>query len=78
MVVLSLFFLIITTVKTARSPVVFWKGSPLALLFCDIEQEMKGQINGQVNKFEGIERAVGLTKVELKSRQEGRWMFKAT
>lgn len=76
MVALSLLFLVIIIFETHNSPVAAWKGSPLALLFFDVDPETKGKISGQTHRFKGIERSVGRTKVVLKTGPGGKWMFK--
>lgn len=76
MVGLSLFFLIATIIRTVRSPVKAWKGSPLAVLFLDIDQEIRTRASNHLNDFKGIERSVGGTKVVIEKHPEGKWILK--
>lgn len=77
MVVLSLVFLTMVMVQTARSPVASWKGSPLTFLFFGVDQEIKRSVLGHTDRFNGIEDAVSDTKVVLRGQPGGIWMFKA-
>jgi hypothetical protein len=77
MVVLSLVFLAMVMVQTARSPVASWKGSPLAFLFFDIDQEMKRSVLGHTDRFNGIKDTVSDAKVVLRGQPGGIWTFKA-
>ena len=76
MVGLSLLFLMATIIRTARSPVKAWKGSPLAVLFLDIDQEIRTRASNHLNDFKGIERSVGRTKVVIKKHPEGKWILR--
>jgi hypothetical protein len=76
MVVLSLIFLIITIAKTTQSRVGAWKGSPLTLLFSDVQYEVKDKVSGQMNRCDGLQQTVGRTKVVLECQPTGNWMFK--
>jgi hypothetical protein len=76
MVGLSLLVLIATIIRTATSPVKAWKGSPLAVLFLDVDQEIRTRASNHLNDFKGIERSVGRTKVVMKKHLEGNWMLK--
>jgi len=77
MVVLSLVFLAMVMVQTARSPVASWKGSPLAFLFFDVDQEIKRSVLGHTDRFNGIEDAVSDARVVLRGQPGGIWTFKA-
>jgi hypothetical protein len=77
LVLLSVLFLVVVMVQTARSPVAAWKGSPLATLFFDVEQEMRQNVVGQMDKYMGIENAVGNVRVRLERQPGVRWAFKA-
>ncbi len=78
MVLLSLVFLAMVMVQTAKSPVASWKGSPLAFLFFDVDQELRQTVMGHTDRFNGIEDAVSDAKVVLKGQPGGIWKFKAT
>jgi hypothetical protein len=77
MVVLSLIFLAMVMVQTARSPVASWKGSPLAILFFDVDQEMKRSVLGHTDRFNGIKDTVSDARVVLRGQPGGIWTFKA-
>ena len=76
LVVWSLIILATTMIKTARSPVRAWKGSPLAVLFMDVDDQIKKTAVGQLDIYNGLPKSVGGTKVKLEADQEGRWCFK--
>jgi hypothetical protein len=73
---LSLVFLIINIYRTSRSGVGAWKGSPLALLFCDIEPEVKDKAGFAMYKSDGLKDVVGKTKMVLEAEAGGEWVFK--
>ena len=73
----SLIILAATIIKTARSPVQAWKGSPLVLLFTNLDQDLTNGAEGRMNTFSGLNDSVGRTKVMLKGDQKGNWTFKA-
>ena len=76
LVVWSLIMLATTMIKTARSPVGAWKGSPLAVLFMDVEDQIKKTAVVQLDIYSGLPKSVGGTKVKLEADEEGRWCFK--
>src|SRR5437588_6619843 len=59
LVLLSLLLWIAIMIQTARSPVAAWKGSPLTFLLFDIDEETKQLVDGQMDKYGGIKRAIG-------------------
>ena len=77
LVALSLITLIVTMIRTARSPVRAWKGSPLALLFMEVDQSIRRKVSGQMNTHDGIDNSVSKSKVVLKSDGDGNWIFKS-
>lgn len=77
LVLLSILFLVVVMVQTARSPVAAWKGSPLAILFFNVEQEMRWNVIGQTDKYMGIENAVGNVRVRLEGQPGDIRTFKA-
>ena len=77
LVVSSFITLIVTIIKTARSPVQAWKGSPLALLLLDVDLDIRRSADGRMDTFNGLQDSVGKTKVMMKSVQNGNWAFKA-
>ena len=76
MVLLSIVLLIIVIIQTARSPLAAWKGSPLAYLFFDVEQEVRRSIVGQTNIYHGLRDSVKDVDVVLKGQPGGLWSFK--
>ena len=77
LVLSSLLILIVTIVKTARSPVQAWKGSPLALLFTDVDQDIRKRAEGRMEVYQGLDDSVGKIKVMMKNDENGNWAFKA-
>ena len=77
-VLFSLIFSGIVIVKTARSPVEAWKGSPLAFLFFDVDADTKRAILGQTHRVRGIANTVGGKRAVLKGQPGGSWTFQAT
>ena len=77
LVLSSLLILIVTIVKTARSPVQAWKGSPLALLFTDVDQDIRKRAEGRMDAYQGLDDSVGNVKVMMKKDENGNWAFKA-
>ena len=75
LVVWSLIMLATTMIKTARSPVRAWKGSPLAVLFMDVDDQIKKTAVGQLDIYNGLPKSVRGTKVKLEADREGRWCF---
>jgi hypothetical protein len=76
MVVFSIILLISVMVRTARSPLAAWKGSPLALLLFDVGPGIKEKAMGQTHVCNGIEKSVKNIKVVLEGRPGGLWTFK--
>ena len=76
LVVWSLIILATTMIKTARSPVGAWKGSPLAILFMDVDDQIKKAAIGQLGVHNGLQKSVGRIKVKMEADQEGRWFVK--
>ena len=77
LVLSSLLILIVTIVKTAKSPMQAWKGSPLALLFTDVDQDILKRAEGRMDVYKGLEDSVGKIKVMMKNDDNGNWTFKA-
>lgn len=76
-VLFSLIFLVIIIIKTARSPVEAWKGSPLAFLFFDVDPDTKRTISSHMHKVHGIENSVGGKRAVLMGQPGGSWTFQA-
>ena len=76
-VLFSFIFLAIVIVKTVRSPVEAWKGSPLAFLFFDVDPDTKRTISGHMHQVRGIENTVGGKRAVLRWRPGGLWTFQA-
>lgn len=75
MVVFSLIFLILIMVRTVRSPVEAWKGSPLAFLLFDVDQDTKNSIHGHTQRYRGIEESIGEKRAVLTGHRGGTWKF---
>ena len=71
LVVSSLVTLVITILRTARSPVEAWKGSPLVLLLMNVDENIRWRASGDMDRHNGI------TRVVLRTDQSGNWKFKA-
>ena len=77
MVFSSVLVLAWVMIESERNQVGVWKGSPLALLFTDVDPEIKGQVGPlEASQFKGIERAVGGRRVTLDT-ERGRMRFRA-
>ena len=72
----SLLALIITIVETTRSPVGVRRGSPLVLLFMDLDPELRRKALGQVDTTENLFRTIGKARVSVKPDETGNWGFK--
>ena len=75
-VMCSLIILVATMIKTAKSPVRAWKGSPLAILFMDVDNQIKETAVGQLDVYNGLSNSVGRMKVIMEADREGRWFVK--
>ena len=73
---LSLFVLFVIMFRTARSPLRAWKGSPLTLLFTDVDPELRRQAAGAMDTVEGIEKVAGKTSVMLEDRGNRNWSIR--
>lgn len=78
LVVSSLAILMITIIRTQRSSVQAWKGSPLALLFINVDPEIRESALDQMDVYDGVRKAVGKTRVMLDNNHDGNWTFKVT
>ncbi|KAK2627651.1 hypothetical protein QTJ16_002297 [Diplocarpon rosae] len=75
-VLASLLFLFASIVRSARSGVEVVKGSPLALLFSDIDRSIKERLaTTGSHRAGGMRERAGKTRVVLRS-EEGKWLFK--
>ena len=68
LVLLSFLLWIAIMVQTARSPVAAWKGSPLTLLLFGVDEEVKKDVGGQIDKYRGIKSAIGKKNMVLAGR----------
>ena len=53
--------------QTSRSSVRAWKGDPLAVLFMDVDPNIKQRAITQIDEFEGLQDAVGRERIVLQS-----------
>lgn len=65
LVFLSIGCLSATIIRTKQSTVNAWKGSPLTLLLCTLDADIKKDGNWQLRKRNGLENALGHRKVRL-------------
>ena len=63
-------------VKTARSPVQAWKGSPFALLFMNVDEGLRERGMAQMERYHGVEKTIGNSPVVLSREMNGGWGFK--
>jgi hypothetical protein len=76
MVALSLVVLISNILRTSRSQVGAWKGSSLAMLFCDIDPEVKDKAGFAMYRSGGLMDVVGKADMLLEAENDGKWKFK--
>jgi hypothetical protein len=72
----SVLILVAIMIKTARSPVQAWKGSPLAILFMNVDRGIRYGALGQLDRHGGVEKRIGKTRVTLGREKDGSWIFK--
>lgn len=78
LVVLSIVYLASVMIRTSRSSVQSWKGSPLTLLLFDVDSATRMAAHGQIHKRAGIKEAIGDRKiVMLTEGQTGMRTFQA-
>ena len=76
MVGTSLLLLLVVMIRTAMSDVYPWKGSPLALLFMNVDYGTAARANGQIERYDGIEDSVGKCEMSLGKDANGLWGLK--
>ncbi|KAI9715404.1 MAG: hypothetical protein M1828_000864 [Chrysothrix sp. TS-e1954] len=76
LVFLSLLVLFATIIKTVRSPIRPWKGSPLAFLFLDVDKDLRQSAEATMDTFRGIERSIGETRVNVINNGTGNWLLR--
>ena len=57
--------------QTGRNSVRAWKGDPLAVLFMDVDPNIKQRGITQMDEFEGLQEAIGSERVVLQSVSTG-------
>lgn len=78
MVATSSTILVVVMVKSARSNVEVWKGSPLTFLFSEVDPLLKEQVGAsQLGTVKGIERAVGKRRAVLEWTDKGILRFRS-
>ena len=76
---MSLLILVFIMVKTARSAVQAWKGSPLALLFMNVDGGLREAAMVQMGLDHDVEKAaIGNSPVVLSREMNGGWEFQQT
>ena len=73
MVGTSLLLLVVVVIRTALSEVYPWKGSPLALLFMNVDYGTAARARGQIERYNGIEESVGKSEMALGRDANGLW-----
>lgn len=76
LVLSSLIILTTIIIKTVRSPVRAWKSSPLALLFLDVDRDIRKRATGQAGRLNGLQNSTGKIKVTMRTDNQGDWMLK--
>ena len=72
----SLFLLLAVMIETGRSPVSAWKGSPLAMLFMDVDPALRRGAVGQMGNFKGVEKTIGKSPVVVGGDHADNWALK--
>ncbi len=72
----SLVILVTIMIKTWSTPVHAWKGSPLALLFLNVDDDLRVGAFRQMGRHGGLEKGVGKKHAVLLRSPEGEWCFK--
>ena len=75
-VVATMVLLVVVMIRTTRSEVCAWKGSPLVFLFCDVDEKIKreGGAGGWFERADGMDE-VGKRRVALRRSEKGGWRF---
>ena len=71
LVLISTLVLIMAIFQTSWSSVSAWKGSPLTLLFMNVEVDNRKKAVGQMNTFQGLQDHVGSRQVLMKTDTAG-------
>ena len=77
LVALSLLILVSIIWETARGSVEAWKGSPLALLSTNMDASLQRRAAGQMGRFQGLQKSVGMVKVTFGTDERGSWELRA-
>ncbi len=82
----SILLLIIVMVRTSRSDISAWKGSPLTFLLFEVDNDIRRAVTnaGWTGIASGIEKSVGRRRVALKRKEglqgmgcPGAWVFRS-
>ena len=76
LVLTSTLILIVIIIQTSRSPVSAWKGSPLILLFMNLDMNNRNQAVARMDTFEGLQDLVGKRRVLMETDTAGGWVLK--
>jgi len=77
LVFLSIVFLFTVIIRTASAPVRSWKGSPLTLLLFDLDENVKEAGRSQMDKRDGVDKAIGKRNFRYVADDTGARRFKA-
>ena len=81
----SIILLIIVMIRTSRSEISAWKGSPLTFLLFEVDNDIRRAVNdaGWTGLASGIDKSVGRRRVTLKRKDgiaglggPGAWVFR--
>ena len=75
----SILLLVIVMIRTARSEIRAWKGSPLVFLFWDVDEDIRreAEMTRCFDRVTGMD-GVGERRVVLRKTEKDRWIFEGT
>ena len=71
LVLLSTLVLVVAIIQTSQGPVSAWKGSPLTLLFMNVDVDNRKQAVGRMDTFEGLQDLLGKRRVLMETDTAG-------
>jgi len=77
LVFLSILFLFAVIIRTALAPVRSWKGSPMTLLLFDLDTHIKDAGRSQMDRKDGVKKAIGKTMVKYVAKRNNDRSFMA-
>lgn len=76
LVAMSILFLIAVIIRTAYSPVQSWKGNLLTMFLFELDEDIKDAAVDQVDKYRGLDKAIGRKRVRSTKERSGVWKLK--